>query len=100
MDVKIFRPSKNTLQSGRAGRKYWLMESIDKGDFSVEPLMGWTKSNNTQKQVHLKFNSSEDAIIFAKNNGWNYSVMPDNKRRVKPRNYGDNFKYVPSQERV
>ncbi len=97
MDVKIYRPAKNAMQSGRSGREIWLLETLDKGEASVEPLMGWTESDNTQKQVRLEFNSSDDAAAFAKANGWNYIVMPDNRRQVKPRNYGDNFKYVPAQ---
>jgi len=100
MDVKIFRPAKSTMQSGRSGREIWVLETLDQGNQNIEPLMGWTESDNTQKQVHLEFENSDDAVTYAKNNGWNYNIMPDNKRRVKPRNYGDNFKYIPPQEQA
>lgn len=60
--------------------------------------MGWTSSEDTLNQVKLKFPTREDAISYAEKRGWEYTVTVDRDRRVKPRNYGDNFRYIPPQE--
>lgn len=100
MDVKIYKPSKNPMQSGRAIRGSWFLEYETTSARNAEPLMGWTESEDTLNQVRLKFDSCQDAVAFAEDNGWSYTVMPEQKRRVKPRNYGDNFKYIPPAEQA
>ena len=97
MDVKIFRPSKTAMQSGRGRRDCWLLE-YETGARDVEPLMGWTAAADTLNQVQLKFNSADQAIEFAKGKGWSYTVLSENKRRVKPQNYSDTLKYVPVED--
>lgn len=98
MKVKIYRPGKTAMQSGRAGRKSWVLEYELSSSRQAEPLMGWTSSGDTLNQVKLNFSSAEDAVKYAESKGWDYSVQAENVRRVKPRNYGDNFKYIPSEE--
>lgn len=100
MDVKIYKPSKNPMQSGRAIRGSWFLEYETTSPRSAEPLMGWTESEDTLNQVRLKFDCCEDAVSFAEDKGWSYIVMPEQKRRVKPRNYGDNFKYIPPADQA
>lgn len=95
MKVKIYRPSKTAMQSGRAGLNSWVMEYELSSSRKAEPLMGWTTSSDTLNQVKLEFASSEDAVAYAEKKGWSYSVLPEKVRRIKPRNYSDNFKYVP-----
>jgi hypothetical protein len=36
----------------------------------IEPLMGWTSSNDMLSQVHLSFETKEEAIDYAQKN-WN-----------------------------
>ncbi len=98
MNVKIFKPSKNAMQSGRAKTKSWILEYEGKGSGEAEPLMGWTSAEDTLGQVRLNFDTKEDALAFAEKKGWDVTVMEEHSRRVKPRNYGDNFKYVPHEE--
>ncbi len=98
MNVKIFKPGKTAMQSGRAGRKSWVLEYELSSSRQAEPLMGWTSSGDTLNQVKLQFSSAEDAVKYAADKGWNYTVQAENSRRVKPRNYGDNFKYIPAEE--
>ncbi len=54
--------------------------------------MGWVSSGDTLNQVRLNFESKEDAIAFAERKGWSYSVAEAPIRRVRPRNYADNFR--------
>ena len=92
MDVKIYRPSKNVMQSGRGKLRNWVLEYEAYSPRQAEPLMGWTSSGDTLNQVQLKFETCEDAIKFAEKKNWAYTVLPENDRVVKPRNYSDNFK--------
>ncbi len=95
MKVKIYRPSKNVMQSGRGRGEHWVLEYETPSKRSAEPLMGWTASGDTLNQVRLKFDSREQAIAFAEKKGWAYDVSAAQERSIKPRNYSDNFKYVP-----
>ena len=98
MDVKIFKPSKNAMQSGLAGLEIWVLEYELETSRQPEPLMGWTSSGDTLNQIRLKFQTKEEAVSYAEKNGWDYSILPEHKRHVKPRNYVDNFKYIPPEE--
>ncbi|HYD29600.1 MAG TPA: ETC complex I subunit [Azospirillaceae bacterium] len=92
MNVCIYQPSKNTMQSGRAKTHSWLLEYEIETPRRPEPLMGWVSSGDTLNQVKLKFATKEEAIAFAERNGWIYTVQDTNVRRVRPRNYTDNFR--------
>lgn len=97
MNVKIYQPSKNVMQSGRAKTQSWILEYEPETPRTPEPLMGWTSSGDTLGQVRLKFRTRKDAESFAKEKGWDYTVLPAHKRQLKPRNYTDNFKYTPPE---
>ncbi len=84
------------MQSGRAKASGWILEYETNSQRKVEPLMGWTSSGDTLNQVKLNFDTSADAVAFAEKNNWQYNLLTENKRRVKPRNYSDNFKYIPA----
>ena len=86
------------MQSGRAKTKQWILEYENTTAKGPEPLMGWTQSGDTLGQVRLKFTSLEDAQSYAQEKGLYCKVQQENERRPKPRNYGDNFKYIPPEE--
>lgn len=98
MDVRIYRPSKSAMQSGRAKAPAWVLEYELKTARQPESLMGWTSSGDTLNQVSLNFETAEDAVAYATKKGWNYTIQPAQERIVRPRNYVDNFKYVPPEE--
>jgi len=100
MKVRIFQPSKNTMQSGRAKVGKWILEYELETARGPEPLMGWTASGDTLNQVRLNFKTAEDAVVYAQSKGWEYTVLPPHERRVVPRNYGDNFRYVPPEDKT
>jgi len=99
MKVRIFQPSKNAMQSGRANTAKWVLEYEVETRRHPEPLMGWTASGDTLNQVRLKFKTAEDAVAYAQAKGWDYTVLPAHGRRVVPRNYSDNFRYIPPEEK-
>ncbi len=94
-DVKIYKPSINVMQSGRGRSSGWVLEYETKTSREIEPLMGWTSSKDTLNQVEIDFATRADAIAFAQKKGWNYTLLAENTRRLKPRSYSDNFKYIP-----
>ena len=96
MAVRIYRPTKTAMQSGRGGLKQWVLEYETQTPRRPEPLMGWVSSGDTLNQVRLRFATKEDAIAFAKRKGLDYTVTVDHERRVTPRNYADNFKPRPT----
>ena len=97
MDVKIYRPAKSTMQSGRAVRKSWVLEFETEPDGEPDMLMGWAQGGDQRSHVCLKFPTCERAITFAKKHGWEYVVFPENMRNVKPFSFADKFKYRPEE---
>jgi len=98
MNVRIYQPAKSTMQSGRAGTAEWVIEHDREVPRLPEPLMGWTAADDTLNEVRLTFKTVEEAVAFAQKKGWDYSLGHAHARKVKPRNYSDNFRYVPPAE--
>src|SRR3546814_7898109 len=65
---------------------------------SSDLLMGWISSGDTLNQVRLLFATREEAIAYAERRGLDYTVEPEQVRRVIPSNYVDNFKPRRSEE--
>ena len=93
MKVKIFKPSKTAMQSGFRNTKSWILQFPKENKLGFEPLMGWRKSDNTKKQIQLKFDNLEQAIEYAKKNKLDYIVIPAKDNKFKIKSYSDNFKY-------
>lgn len=62
--------------------------------------MGWTSIDDTLSQIKLRFETQEQAIAFAEEKGLSYTLFEPQIRRVRPRNFGDNFKYAPPASEV
>ena len=92
MDVRIYKPAKTAMQQGRAGTDRWILE-YEPGARDVEPLMGWTSSRDTRRQLRLRFDSKEAAIAYAEKHGLMYSLEEPRERQVRPKAYADNFRY-------
>ena len=90
-DVRIYRPTKNTMQSGRRNTKDWLLEHEPVSAKETDPLMGWIGSADTREQVHLRFEGKEEAIAFAKKNGMTYRLREPKARRIRAKTYAENF---------
>ena len=91
MQVRIYKPSKTAMQSGRAGSKKWLLEYEPTAARKTDPIMGWTSSSETVTQLKLWFETQEEAVAYAKSKGLQYSVDVETTRRMKPKAYTDNF---------
>lgn len=91
--AKIYRPSKNPMQSGRAKTQEWMLEYDPVSPHAPEHLMGWTASDDTLAQVRLSFESQEAAEAYAQARNIPYDVIEKTPRVIVPRSYLDNFKY-------
>ena len=93
MRARIYQPARNAMQSGQAKTKLWHLDFLQADARNLDPLMGWTGTDDTQAQVRLKFDSREAAEAFAKVRGLDYTVTEGHKRKVniRPMGYGENF---------
>ncbi len=94
MFARIYRPSKTAMQSGKANTKSWLLEFDAESARRIDPLMGWTSADDMMaSEVHLVFDSEEEATAYAKKHGIPYRVEPEHKPAAHPKAYSDNFAF-------
>ncbi|OYU17806.1 MAG: ETC complex I subunit [Rhodobacteraceae bacterium PARR1] len=93
MRARIYQPAKNAMQSGMGKAKNWVLEFAPASGREIDPLMGWTSSDDTQTQVKLRFDTREAAEAYAKAKGLTYEVQEPKPRKpvIRPRGYGENF---------
>ena len=93
MRARIFQPARNAMQSGQAKTKTWILEFAPAFARDIDPLMGWTSSDDTQSQVRMSFESQAAAERYAKDHGLDYTVTQPHKRRpvIRKGGYGENF---------
>jgi NADH dehydrogenase len=93
MPARIYQPARNAMQSGTAKTHKWVLEFAPATAREVDPLMGWTSSDDTQAQVRLSFETKEEALEYARDNGIDAAVTDPHKRapNIRPGGYGDNF---------
>ena len=53
MTIKIYKPSKSSMQSGLGKTKQWLAEYISDKDKVKDSLMGWNSSLDTKEQIRI-----------------------------------------------
>ena len=92
-DVRIYRPVKSAMQSGRAKLDTWVVEFETGEPRRIDPLMGWVGSGDMRRQVRLKFPSLEEAKAYAGKRGLAYRVQEPKERRIKGKDYSANFPY-------
>jgi ETC complex I subunit conserved region len=92
-EVRIFKPCKNPMQSGRAKTHGWVIAFKPSFSASKDPLMGWTASQDMCDELNLRFPSLEDAVAYAHQQKWRYTVEtpPVVVPHLPPKSYADNF---------
>lgn len=93
MRARIYQPAKTAMSSGTAKTKSWVLDYLPASARSVDPLMGWTSSSDTQTQVRLSFETAEAAQAYAKSKGIDAEVIQPKPRaaNVRKGGYGENF---------
>jgi hypothetical protein len=94
MVARIFRPAKTAMQSGKAGTRAWVLRFEPSARKSVEPLMGWTGSEDMlADEVILRFASREEAVAYAEREGLDYVVEQPATAPPRPKSYAQNFRW-------
>ena len=93
MRARIYQPARNAMQSGLARTQGWVLEFPPADAREIDPLMGWTISDDTQSQVRLRFETRKQAEEYARANKIEVTVVDPHSRaaNVRPRGYGENF---------
>lgn len=94
MLARIYKPAKSAMQSGRARTKSWWLEYEPSEPLQVEPLMGWTSSSDMRQQIHLRFETKEEAIAYCERHRIPYEVEEPNEASRRVVAYSDNFAYT------
>ena len=89
----IYKPTKTAMQSGYIVNDKWVLKFLPKTKIHLDPLMGWSGSDDTSKQVILKFDNLEEAEEYAKFKGLKYRVLPLSSKNIKPKSYAENFSF-------
>jgi hypothetical protein len=100
MRVRIYQPTKSAMQSGRANSCAWLVVPELATPRMPENLMGWVSANDTLSELQRRmiFQTQDEAVSFAKRQGWDFFVEEPAQRRIRPRNYLDNFRIVRPED--
>ena len=93
MVASIYKPAKTAMQSGNACTKSWVLDFEPEAPREIDPLMGWTSSNDMKSQIQMKFPSKDEAIAYAKRNGLAYRVVEPHERKKTLKSYAENFRY-------
>lgn len=93
MPARIYQPARSAMQSGSAKTRSWVLEYTPQSALNIDPLMGWTSSNDTQSQVRLRFDSRAAAQSYAAANGIEVTASAPKPRKhvVRPNGYAENF---------
>lgn len=93
MRARIYKPARTAMQSGLAKTKEWVLDYAPATSREIDPLMGWTSSDDTQRQVRLRFDTREAAEAYAREKGIEVEVQPEQSRKpnIRARGYGENF---------
>lgn len=93
MRARIYQPARNAMQSGLGKTRLWVLEYAQSSAREIDPLMGWTASDDTETQVKLRFDSRDAALAYAASRGIEVEVVEPQVRKanLRPGGYGENF---------
>ena len=91
MTARIYRPARTAMQSGKAKSRSWTLEFEPTSPNFQEPLMGWSGSTDMNGQIHLTFDSREEAVEYAQKHGIPFRVQEPQEPRLVLKAYADNF---------
>jgi len=97
MLARIYRPAKNAMQSGKAKTKDWILEFEPAAARRSDPLMGWTQTTDTDGQVRLSFETSDEAVAYAQKHGIAFQIFDPKPAKRIIKAYADNFAYGRKQ---
>jgi len=94
MGAQIYRPAKTAMQSGTSKTHDWVLAFEPASARKVEPLMGYTSSDDMNSQIVLRFESKDLAIAYAERNGIEYHLREPQEARRRNISYSENFSHT------
>lgn len=94
MRARLYSPAKTAMSSGTAKTKGWVLEFEPAQRAEIDPLMGWTSSGDTQRQVRLRFDTRDEAEDYARDHAITLVASPQPHKRkpnIRQMGYGENF---------
>ena len=93
MRARIYKPARTAMSSGTAKTHDWVLDYAPDSARAVDPLMGWTSSDDTQSQVRMRFATKEAALEYAAAHNIDAAVTEPKERKpnLRPGGYGENF---------
>lgn len=92
--ARIYTTLKSPAQAGRAKQGQWFLE-IHGTPGSVRDMeTAWNSTSDTLRQITLKFNTLEDARIFANNHQLRYTIETIKVASPRRRTYAENFRHA------
>jgi hypothetical protein len=92
MSARIFRPTKSATQSGAGRTKKWRLVYDPQRPRTIDPLMGWTSSDDMTSQIRLTFDTKEEAVAYAERNGIAFTIEEPRPAERRTISYSDNFR--------
>jgi hypothetical protein len=92
MMARIYRPAKTAMSSGEAKTQRWVLEYEPERPRTIEPLMGYTSSDDMKSQIRLEFDSQEAAVAYARRNGIPFQLFEPKHKLRAAISYSDNFR--------
>lgn len=77
------------MQSGGRRTRRWVLEFDARSPPWIEPLMGWTASEDPWAQIRLKFPELASAVDYAERQGLDYQVIDPPTRGTSRRQHSD-----------
>ncbi len=91
LDARIYKPNRSQMQAGRGKTQKWVLELLNQGKRTTDPLMGWTSIDDTAGQIVLEFDSRDSAIAYAKRQGLSFRVDEPREPKRLVKSYAQNF---------
>lgn len=89
------RPARSVMQAGRGRTKTWVLEFEPRGSRWIEPLMGWTATDDPFAQIFLTFPTRPAAVGYAERLGLDFVVIEPAPERPKQRAGGASNRMIP-----
>ena len=74
--ARIYKPTKTTMQSGKARTREWILEFAPASARTPDPLTGWTSTTDMDGEVRLTFETSDEAAAYATKHGIAFQLFP------------------------
>jgi hypothetical protein len=91
--ARLYKPSKTSMQSGKAKTKLWLLEFFSPPIFFKDEMTGWTGSTNTLTQTKLQFKTVDEALQYAQYHKIELCVDEPKQPVLVPKTYSNNFRF-------